>query len=141
MKHITKSLESGELESVFEFYPVMMDPFLKEQCKDLDITEISLPYAKKRLEKAYVEKDFIETNLQKLKTNKNRAIKEQVELIKSKNEGEIAPEKLQIELEKIKETLSLINNAIEDFEKKSNRIADVIRVMSGYIEKQGDKIK
>ena len=36
---------------------------------------------------------------------------------------------------------AVYEKAIEDFEKKSNRIADVLRVMSGYIEKQGDKIK
>lgn len=141
MKHITNALESGELEPIFEFYPVMMDPFLKEQCKDIDISEISLPYAKRRLEKAFSEKQFIDTNLQKLKANKDKAIKEQLELIKSKNEGKITSEELQVELNKIKETLSLINNAIEDFEKKANRNGDVIRVMSGYIEKQEDKIK
>lgn len=135
MKHVTDSLESGELESLFEFYPVMMDPFLKEQSKELDITEISLPYAKKRLEKAFGEKEFIETNLKKLKANKDKYIKKQLELINSKNEGKITPEKLQVELDKIKDTLSIVNNAIEDFEKKSNRNADVIRVMSRYIEK------
>ena len=73
--------------------------------------------------------------------NKNKAIKEQVELINSKNEGKISSETLQVELEKIKENLSIINNAIEDFEKKANRNSDVIRVMSRYIEKHENKVE
>ena len=87
------------------------------------------------MERGFTEKEFIEYNLQKLKASKNKAIKKQLELINSKNEGKITSEELQTELNKIKETLSLVNNAIEDFEKKFNRNSDVIRVMSRYIEK------
>lgn len=141
MKHVTNALESGELEPLFEFYPVMMDSFLKKQSQELDISEVSLPYAKKRLEKAFIEKDFIDTNLLKLKASKNKAIKKQLELINSKNAGKITSEALQTDLSKIKDTLSIVNSAIKDFEKKSNRNGDVIRVMSGYVKNNEGKVE
>ena len=139
MKYITESIKSEELDSLFEFYPVTMDSFLKKQCNELDISEVSLPYAKWRLEKGLSEKKIIETSLQKLKSNKDKAIKKQLELIESKNRGEITAEFLQVERDKITKDLSIINNGIKDLEKRLDRNTDVIRVMSGYIEKQGKK--
>lgn len=139
MKFVTNALESGELDSIFEFYPVMMDSILKGQCKELDVAEVSLPYAKKRLKRGIEEKKSIEDAMKNLNAQKQKAINKQLELITLKNEGLLEPAQLQIELDKIKDELSLINNDLTEQQKILNRTSDVIRVMSKYIEEQGGK--